>query len=365
MEDPMKAFIIKTNERLETHGTTIREHGTTIQNLERQVGQLANLLSVMVPKTLPTDTERNPKETIFVVSLRNGHELEDPIEKQNDELIEGHVEIVEEQKNDNIQKGVGMVDDGLTKKGKTRAQKKKKKDENATNVETEESKYMPTLPLPQKQRREKLDKQLGRFLEVLKQVHLNIPFIEVLSQMPAYAKFLKEILSKKQKVEETSDIKLTEHCSAILQNKLPQKCGDLGSFTIPCSLGSTKFEKSLCDSGASINLMPLSIFRKFVGEIGEIKSIPVSSQLADQTTIIPEGIVEDVLVKVDKFVFPVDFIVVNMEENREIPLILGRPFLATGRVILDIQERQLMLRVWLIFKMEGAKGDPKGATWRV
>nr|XP_009598399.1 uncharacterized protein LOC104094229 [Nicotiana tomentosiformis] len=327
MEDPMKAFIIKTNERLETHGTTIREHGTTIQNLERQVGQLANLLSVMVPKTLPTDTERNPKETIFVVSLRNGHELEDPIEKQNDELIEGHVEIVEEQKNDNIQKGVGMVDDGLTKKGKTRAQKKKKKDENATNVETEESKYMPTLPLPQKQRREKLDKQLGRFLEVLKQVHLNIPFIEVLSQMPAYAKFLKEILSKKQKVEETSDIKLTEHCSAILQNKLPQK--------------------------------------KFVGEIGEIKSIPVSSQLADQTTIIPEGIVEDVLVKVDKFVFPVDFIVVNMEENREIPLILGRPFLATGRVILDIQERQLMLRVWLIFKMEGAKGDPKGATWRV
>ncbi|XP_075091496.1 uncharacterized protein LOC107799401 [Nicotiana tabacum] len=128
---------------------------------------------------------------------------------------------------------------------------------------------------------------------MLEQVHVNVPFTEVLSQMPTYAKFLKEILSNKRKVEETSVVKLTEHCSAILQNKLPQKCGDPGSFTIPCS-----FRK------------------KLEGEIGEIRSILVSLQLADQTTIIPEGIVEDVLVWVDKFVFPVDFIVVNMEENK-------------------------------------------------
>ncbi|XP_009599919.1 uncharacterized protein [Nicotiana tomentosiformis] len=176
------------------------------------------------------------------------------------------------------------------------------------NEETEESKYMHALPFPQKQRREKLDKQFGRFLEVLKQVHVNIPFIEVLSQMPAYAKFFKEILSKKPKVEDTSVDKLTEHY-------------------------------------ASINLMPLSIFRELEGEIGEIGSIPVSLQLADQTIIIPEGIVEDVLVRVDKFLFPVDFIVVNIKEIREVPLILGRTFLATGRAILDIQERQLMLKV--------------------
>ncbi|XP_070041303.1 uncharacterized protein [Nicotiana tomentosiformis] len=119
--------------------------------------------------------------------------------------------------------------------------------------------------------------------------------------MPPYSKIIKEILSNKQKVEETSVIKLIEHCSAILQNKLPQKCGDPGSFAIPCSLGSTKFEKSLCDSGASINLMPLSIFKKLEGEIGEIRSIHVALQLVDQTTIMPEGIVEDVLVRVDTF----------------------------------------------------------------
>ncbi|XP_070035152.1 uncharacterized protein [Nicotiana tomentosiformis] len=154
--------------------------------------------------------------------------------------------------------------------------------------------------------------------------------------MTAYAKFLKEILTKKRKREETSVVKLIEHYSAILQNKLPQKCGDPEDFTIPCSLDTIKFDKSLCDSGASITLMPLCIYRKLENEIGEIGSVPLSLQLADQTTLIPEGIVEDVLVRVDKFVIPVDFIVVNMEENKEVPLILGRSFLAMGRAILDI-----------------------------
>ncbi|XP_016449815.1 uncharacterized protein LOC107774704 [Nicotiana tabacum] len=184
---------------------------------------------------------------------------------------------------------------------------------------------MPALPFPQKQRREKLDKQFEHFLEVFNQVHVNIPFTELLSQMPAYAKFMKEILSKKRKVEETSVVKLTEHCT-------------------------------------SINLIPLSIYRKLEGDIGEIRSIPVSLQLADQTTIIPNRIIEDVLVRVDKFVFNVEFIVVNIEENRKVLMILERPFLATGRAIIDIQERQLMLRVGderLIFKMEGEGGSER------
>nr|XP_009758401.1 PREDICTED: uncharacterized protein LOC104211098 [Nicotiana sylvestris] len=158
--------------------------------------------------------------------------------------------------------------------------------------------------------------------------------------MPAYAKFLKEILKKKRKIEETSVVKLTEHCSAILQNELPQKCGDPESFTIPYSLRIINFDKSLCDYGASINLMSLSMYKKLEKDIGEIRSVPISLQLADQTTITPEGIVEDVLVRVDKFIFSVDFIVVTMEKNKEVPLILGRPFLATGRAILDIHDKK-------------------------
>ncbi|XP_070006786.1 uncharacterized protein [Nicotiana sylvestris] len=117
--------------------------------------------------------------------------------------------------------------------------------------------------------------------------------------MPAYTKFLKKILTKKIKIEETLVVKLTEHCSAILQNKLPQKCEDLGSFTIPCSLGSVTFDKSLYDSGALINLMYLSIYKKPKKEIREIRFAPISSQLAGQMTPIPDGTVEDVLVRVD------------------------------------------------------------------
>ncbi|XP_019241271.1 PREDICTED: uncharacterized protein LOC109221264 [Nicotiana attenuata] len=182
---------------------------------------------------------------------------------------------------------------------------------------------MPAIPFPEKLYREKLYKKFGRFLDMLRQVNVNLPFTEVLSQMPTYAKFLKEILTKKRKIEETSVVKLTEHCSAILKNKPPQKCEDPGSFTIPCSLGTLNFDKSLYDSGASINLMPFSIYRKLEKENGEISSVPMSLQLADQTTITPEGIVEDVLVRVDKFVFPVDFIVVNMEESKEAPQMLS------------------------------------------
>ena len=108
---------------------------------------------------------------------------------------------------------------------------------------------------------------------------------------------------------------LTEECSVILQRKLPPKLKDLGSFTI----GDFNFDKVLCDLGASINLMPLSIFRKL--GLGEVKPTTVSLQLADRSIKHPRGIIEDVLVKVDKFVFPTNFIVLDMEEDREVPLI--------------------------------------------
>ncbi|XP_033513305.1 uncharacterized protein [Nicotiana tomentosiformis] len=204
-------------------------------------------------------------------------------------------------------------------------------------------------------KREKLDKCFGKFLEMLKQLYVNIPFMEVLTQMPVYAKFLKEILSSKRKLEKMKVVKLNAYCSAIIQKKIPKMCGDPSNFTIPCSLGSETFDKASCDSGASFNLMPLSVFKILEGELGVIKSMPVSLQLADQTTIIPEDIIEDILVRVDKFVFLVDFIVVDMEENKEVPLILGRPFLCTGRAILDIYEGQLMLRVEnkkIVFQMK-------------
>ncbi|XP_075098823.1 uncharacterized protein LOC142175740 [Nicotiana tabacum] len=251
------------------------------------MGQLASLLSERAPGTLPADTEKNPKDTI----------KEDISSKEVDKQI--------------------------------------------LSSAIEESKHMPVLPFPQKMKWEKLDKCFGKFLEMPKQLYMNISFTEVLTQIPAYTKFLKGILSSKRKLRETKVVKLNSHCNTILQNKISQKCGNLSSFTIPCSLSSKKFDKALCDSGASINLMPLSVFKKLEEELGVIKSV--------------QGIIEDILVRVDKFLFPVDFIVVDMEVNKEVPLILGRPFLCTGRAIRDIYERQLMLRVGnkkVVFQMK-------------
>ena len=118
---------------------------------------------------------------------------------------------------------------------------------------------------------------------------------------------------------------------------------DPGSFTIPCTIGEFEFQKALCDSGASINLMPYSIAKKL--SLGEITPTTVTLQMADRTLEKPEGIIEDVLVKVGKFVFPADFIILDMEEDSQVPLLLGRPFLATGAALIDMQKGILTLRV--------------------
>ena len=174
-------------------------------------------------------------------------------------------------------------------------------------------------------------------------MHINIPLIKALEQMPKYAKFLKDIISKKQKLEEHETVMLTDESSAILQKKLPPKLKDPGSFTIPCTIGKSYFDRALCDLGASINLMPLSVFKKL--GIGEVKPTIISLQLADRSIKYQRGVIEDVLVKVDKFIFPTDFIVLDMDKDEEIPLILGRPFLAMGRTLIDVQQGKLVLRV--------------------
>ena len=129
----------------------------------------------------------------------------------------------------------------------------------------------------------------------------------------------------------------------MIQRKLPPKLKDPGSFTVPCAFGDTVFEKALCDLGASINLMPLSIYKRL--ELGEVKPTTITLQMADRTIKHPRGVVEDVLIKVGKFIFPVDFVVLDMAEDHNIPIILGRPFLATGRALIDVQKGELKLRV--------------------
>ena len=150
--------------------------------------------------------------------------------------------------------------------------------------------------------------------------------------MPNYEKFLREILNKKRKIAEEGIVNLTATCNAVIQQKLRAKMKDPGSFTIPYSIGKYEFKKALCDYGASINLMPLSVVQKL--SLGELTPTTITLQMADRSMAQPEGVLEDVLVKVGKFIFPVDFVIMKREEDTQVPLMLGRPFLSTGAALI-------------------------------
>ncbi|XP_024984058.1 uncharacterized protein LOC112519984 [Cynara cardunculus var. scolymus] len=161
--------------------------------------------------------------------------------------------------------------------------------------------------------------------------------------MPSYVKFLKDILNKKRRLSEFETVSLTKECNALFTCKIPPKLKDRRSFTIPCLIGGKEVGHALCDLGASINLMSLSIFNQL--GVGEVRPTTMTLQLADRSLAYPKGKIEDILVKVDKFIFPADFLVLDYEADRNVPIILGRPFLATGRTLIDVQKGELTIRV--------------------
>ena len=171
---------------------------------------------------------------------------------------------------------------------------------------------------------------------MFKKIEINIPFSEALTQMPHYEKFMKEILSRKIKIAEEGIVSLTEICSVVIQKSLPEKMQDPGSFTIPCKIGHADLGKTLCDSRTSINLIPLSVAKILI--LGELTPITMTLQMADRTLAHPKGILEDVLIKVGKFIFPIDFVVIDIEEEKQVTLLLGRPFLATGAALIDVKK---------------------------
>lgn len=281
------------------------------------------------PGTLPSNTEVNPREHAKAITTRSGVQLP----KIHVKRSVTNKETVPTSDEEQLEQTEHTPEESA----------KKSSDTPRVKTTTLVNPYEPPIPFPQRLKKHKLDKQYSKFLEVFKKLHINIPFLDALVQIPSYAKFLKDILSNKRKMEEHETVMLTEECSAMIQKKLHPKLKDPRSFTVPCSIGNCHFNKTICDLGASINLMSLSIFRKL--GLGEAKATTVTLQLADRLLTYPRGIIEDVLIKVEKFIFPVDFLILDMEEDKDVPLILERPFLATGGAIIDVQRGQLILRL--------------------
>ncbi|XP_016199732.1 uncharacterized protein LOC107640746 [Arachis ipaensis] len=161
--------------------------------------------------------------------------------------------------------------------------------------------------------------------------------------MPTCIKWMKELLARKSNLKGGQIVLMNKECSALIQKALPIKKGDLGSFHIPYAIGDTMIDRGFCDLGASINVIPLSFMKRL--NINELKSTDVIIQFADKTQMQAEGVVENVLVKVENYFHPTNFVVLEMEESHLHPIILGRPFLATSRALIDVEQGELILRI--------------------
>ncbi|XP_010556514.1 PREDICTED: uncharacterized protein LOC104825822 [Tarenaya hassleriana] len=291
--------------------------------LNNQVAQLSSSSSRQ-QGTLPGKSEVNPREHLNAVELRSG--------KQLPEI------------------GPPMSEKAPTPR-LTREEKGKAVEESnsTTNTQEKEPAYIPPpanvppIPFPSRLKKFNEESQFGKFAEMLKKMEITMPFHEAILQMPSYAKFLKDILTKKRVVEKETVALSTEISAAITRHELPPKMSDPGSFSIPCKLGNIEIDRARCDLGASVSLMPLSIYKKL--NIGELKPTRMALQLADRSIKYPAGIVEDVPLKIGGFYVPVDFVVLDMDEDSKVPIILGRPILCTADAIVHVRAGRLTMKI--------------------
>ncbi|GJT61731.1 reverse transcriptase domain-containing protein [Tanacetum coccineum] len=204
-----------------------------------------------------------------------------------------------------------------------------------------------SIPYPSRRnderRREKANDQIEKFYEIFKDLSFEISLTDALILMPKFASTLKALIGNKEKLSEMARTPLNEHCSAVILNKLPEKLGDPGKFLIPCDFPGMDECLALADLGASINLMPLSVWKKL--SLPELTPTCMTLELADRSITQPIGIAEDVYLKVGKFKFSADFVVVDFDADPRAPLILGRSFLKTGHALIDVYKGELTLRV--------------------
>nr|XP_016498151.1 PREDICTED: uncharacterized protein LOC107816918 [Nicotiana tabacum] len=271
---------------------------TTVRNLERQVGQLASAQNTRPAGALPSDTEANPWAALNAVSLRNERQLEEVISKKRKHVT---------------------FNERLTTIESTSEKDKEPKMPAGEAVAEQPPQLVARPPPPFPQRLQKLRDNTAykKFLNILKQVQINIPLVDILQEVPKYVKYIKDIVANKRRLTEFEIVALTKECSSRIQGKLPQKLKDPGSFTIQIS---------------------------WLG-LGEPRLTTVILQLADRSLAHPEGVIEDMLVQVGSFIFPTDFIMLDYEPDQEVSFILGRQFLATGRAIIDVCEGKMTMRV--------------------
>ena len=323
LEDIVKSLATNTLQFQQEMKQFQQEARANIQSLDNQMGQMATAISrleVQSSGKLPSQMIVNPRENASAIILRSGKEVEIPVKAAPTSLKQ------EKEQNIVIDKDVPNDDDIPKRKLPPLFD------------------YKPIPPFPQALADSREGEKIKDLYETVRRCEVNIPLLDAIKQVPRYAKFLKELctIKRKQKLKGCEKVRVGENVSAIIQRKLPTKCKDPGMFTIPCTIGNTQLEKAMLDLGASINVMPYSIYVSL--KLGPLNKTSVVIQLVDRSIAYPKGVVEDVLVQVNDLVFPIDFYVFDMENgDQTTPILLGRPFLKTSKSRIDIHSGTLTM----------------------
>ncbi|GKB85119.1 reverse transcriptase domain-containing protein [Tanacetum coccineum] len=203
------------------------------------------------------------------------------------------------------------------------------------------------IPFPSRRnderRHEKANDQIEKFFEIFRDLSFEISFTDALTLIPKFASTLKTLIGNKEKLSEMARTPLNENCSAVILNKLPKKLGDPARFLIPCEFSGINTCNALADLGASINLMPYSVWKNLSPP--ELTPTSMTLELAVRSITKPISIAKDVRLMVGKFQFPADFVVIDFEPDPRVPLILGRSFLKTSHALIDVYKGEITLRV--------------------
>ncbi|CAN6677842.1 unnamed protein product [Malus baccata var. baccata] len=302
-----------------------------VDELEKQVGQIAEFVGqVREQGKLPSSTVVNPKEgfeSAKAIMLRSGKQVgtaRQPSKSAPNEVEELIIE-KEEQSMPTTREELSLPQAPMAPKPSNLF----------NSIPTND--FPLNVPFPSRFKQTKKEEAEKDILETFRKVQVNIPVLDAIKQVPRYAKFFKELCTTRKRISTKEVVKVSENVSAILQRKLPSKCKDPGSFTIPCVIGNTRFESAMLDLGASINVMPYSIYASM--NLEELKNDGVIIQLADRSNAYPKGVLEDVLVQVNHLIFPADFYMLEMDESDHapsLPILIGMPFMKTTRTKIDV-----------------------------
>ncbi|KAM1480649.1 hypothetical protein ACFX2I_027772 [Malus domestica] len=306
-----------------------------VDNLEKQVGQIAEFIGQFREQgRLPSSTVVNPKggfESAKAITLRSGKEVGTEPKPSKSAPKEDEKMQIEEM---DQAKATARIEQSLPQPPRLSNSANKGKE---GIIQVNSNVIPPDVPFPSRFLQAKNEEEEQDVLETFRKVHINIPLLDAIKQIPKYAKFLKKLCTTRKRIREKEVVHVSENVSALLQRKLPPKCKDPGSFTIPCVIGNARFDNAMLDLGASINVMPYSVYASM--NLGKLKNDGVIIQLADRSIAYPKGVLEDVLVHVDHLIFPADFYVLDMEDSvhsPSSPLLLGRPFMKTAQTKIDV-----------------------------